>query len=300
MTVSKEADTLRALYQSWTDQMVANPNLTILNLRSMFDEWGQPALEPENVSYKSDHVGGVEAIWALPAGADASRVIIYTHGGGFAVGSAESHRKMAGHLAKVLGMTSVVLHYRRAPEHPFPAQIEDAVAAYKALIAKGYDPKKILTAGDSAGGNLAISSVLKFRDLGLPLPAAVIAYSPWLDMALRGKTLKTNAATDALVSQAILDGMRGMFLGGKTDPLDKLANPLENDFTGFPPLYITCGSAETLQSDSEALFAKAKAQGVNVTLSVVPGMQHVFPALSGRAPEADQELARIAAWYRSL
>lgn len=300
MTVSKEADTLRALYQSWTDQMVANPNLTILNLRSMFDEWGQPALEPENVSYKSDHVGGVEAIWALPAGADASRVIIYTHGGGFAVGSAESHRKMAGHLAKVLGMTSVVLHYRRAPEHPFPAQIEDAVAAYKALIAKGYDPKKILTAGDSAGGNLAISSVLKFRDLGLPLPAAVIAYSPWLDMALRGKTLKTNAATDALVSQAILDGMRGMFLGGKTDPLDKLANPLENDFTGFPPLYITCGSAETLQSDSEALFAKAKAQGVNVTLSVVPGMQHVFPALSGRAPEADQELARIAAWYRAL
>ena len=300
MAISKEADALRALYQSWTDQMVANPNLTILNLRSMFDEWGQPALEPENVSYKSDHVGGVEAIWALPVGADTSRVIIYTHGGGFAVGSADSHRKMAGHLAKALGVTSVVLHYRRAPEHPFPAQIEDAVAAYKALIAKGYDPKKILTAGDSAGGNLAISSVLKFRDLGLPLPAAVIAYSPWLDMALRGKTLKTNAATDALVSQAILDGMRGMFLGGKTDPLDKLANPLENDFTGFPPLYITCGSAETLQSDSEALFAKAKAQGVNVTLSVVPGMQHVFPALSGRAPEADQELARIAAWYRSL
>jgi epsilon-lactone hydrolase len=300
MEISQEADALRALYQSWTDQMVANPNLTILNLRSMFDEWGQPALEPENVSYKSDHVGGVEAIWALPAGADTSRVIIYTHGGGFAVGSAESHRKMAGHLAKALGVTSVLLHYRRAPEHPFPAQIEDAVAAYKALLAQGFEPKKILTAGDSAGGNLAVASVLKFRDLGLPLPGAVIAYSPWLDMALRGKTLETNAGTDALVSRAILEGMRGMFLGGKTDPLDRLANPLENDFTGFPPLYITCGSAETLQSDSESLHAKAKAQGVKTVLSVVPGMQHVFLALSGRAPEADQELARIAAWYRSL
>jgi acetyl esterase/lipase len=119
-------------------------------------------------------------------------------------------------------------------------------------------------------------------------------------MALRGATLETNAATDALVSRVILEGMRGMFLGGKTDPLDKLANPLENDFTGFPPLYITCGGAETLQSDSETLFAKAKAQGVKATLSVVPGMQHVFPALSGRAPEADRELTRIAAWYRSL
>jgi acetyl esterase/lipase len=300
MAISEEADALRALYQSWTDQMVANPNLTILNLRSMFDEWGQPALEPENVSYKSDHIGGVEAIWALPAGADTSRVIIYTHGGGFAVGSADSHRKMAGHLAKALGVTSVVLHYRRAPEHHFPTQIEDAVAAYMALLAQGFEPKNILTAGDSAGGNLAIASVLKFRDLGLPLPGAVIAYSPWLDMALRGATLETNAATDALVNRGLLEGMRDMFLGGKTDPLDKLANPLENDFTGFPPLYITCGGAETLQSDSESLHAKAKAQGVKTVLSVVSGMQHVFPALSGRAPEADQELARIAAWYRAL
>ncbi|MEQ9564939.1 MAG: alpha/beta hydrolase fold domain-containing protein, partial [Pseudomonadales bacterium] len=163
MEISREADTLRALYQNWTDQMVENPDLTIANLRSMFDEWGQPALEPENVSYKSDHVGGVEAIWALPAGADTSRVIVYTHGGGFAVGSADSHRKMAGHLAKVLGVTSVILHYRRAPEHPFPAQIEDAVAAYKALLDKGFKARNILTAGDSAGGNLAIASVLKLR-----------------------------------------------------------------------------------------------------------------------------------------
>ena len=207
---------------------------------------------------------------------------------------------MAGHLAKALGVTAMILHYRRAPEHPYPAQIEDAVSAYKALLAEGYEAKRILTAGDSAGGNLAIASVLKFRELDLPLPGAVIAYSPWLDMALRGDTLKTNAATDALVSRAILEGMAGMFLGGKTDPLDKLANPLENDFFGFPPLYITCGGAETLQSDSEALFNKAKTSGVKAQLSVVQGMQHVFPALSGRASEADAELAKIAAWYKSL
>lgn len=300
MTISNESNVLRDLYQDWTNRMTANPDLSIENLRSMFDEWGQPALEPENVRYKSDHVGGVEAIWALPDGADSSRAIIYTHGGGFAVGSADSHRKMAGHLAKALNVRAVILHYRRAPEHPFPAQIEDAVSAYKALLDQGYKANNLITAGDSAGGNLAIASVLKFRDLGLPLPGAVIAYSPWLDMALRGATLESNASTDALVGKPILEGMAGMFLGDKTDPLDPLANPLENDFTGFPPLYITAGGAETLLSDSETLHAKAKDQGVKTVLSVVPGMQHVFPALSGRAPEANEELQRIADWYQNL
>jgi monoterpene epsilon-lactone hydrolase len=115
-----------------------------------------------------------------------------------------------------------VLHYRRAPEHPFPAQIEDAVAAYKALLERGFDATKLSTAGDSAGGNLAIASALKMRDLRLPLPGSMIAFSPWLDMALRGATLETNSTTDALVGRGILEAMAGMFLGGKTDPL---ANP---------------------------------------------------------------------------
>ena len=300
MAISKEAEVLRDLYQDWTDRMTADPNLSIANLRSMFDEWGQPALEPEDVTYKSDRLGGVETIWAYPAGADRSRVIVYTHGGGFAVGSADSHRKMAAHLAKALGVTTAILHYRRAPEHPFPAQIEDAVAAYRALLDQGFEPSRIATAGDSAGGNLAVAMVLRIRDLGLPLPGAVIAWSPWLDMALRGDTLDTNAQSDKLVSRAILEAMAGMFLGGRTDPLDPLANPLEADFTGFPPLYIAASSDETLTSDARRLHEKATAQGVNSTLSLVPGMQHVFPSLAGRAPEADAEIARIAAWYRAL
>ncbi len=297
--LSPEADALRALYQCWTDRMVAEPGMTMAAMRSMFDEWSQPALEPEQVTYRSDVVGGVPAIWALPVRADTARAILYTHGGGFAVGSADSHRKLAGHLARALGVTACILHYRLAPEHPFPAQLEDAVSAYQDLLARGFSPGKLLTAGDSAGGNLAIATVMKLRDLGQPLPAAVIAYSPWLDMALRGATIESNAATDALVSRGILEAMSGGFLG-ETDPLDPLANPLENDFTGFPPLYINAGGAETLLADSQALQAKAGRQGVKTTLSVVPGMQHVFPSLSGRAPEVDQELERIAAWYRAL
>lgn len=118
MGISPQSDFLRALYQSWSDRMAANPGLTIADLRSLFDEGHQPTLEPEGVTYKSDRLAGIEAIWALPQGADTKQVILYTHGGGFAVGSADSHRKLAGHLAKHLGVTAVVIDYRRAPEHP--------------------------------------------------------------------------------------------------------------------------------------------------------------------------------------
>lgn len=299
---SKESDYLRALYQDWSDRMVANPNMTMSDMRALFDEWEKPTLEPEDVSYKTDTVGGVDAIWAYPIGCDKSKVLIYTHGGGFAVGSSTSHRKLAGHVAKALGVSAIVLDYRRAPEHPFPAQLEDSVSVYQALLASGIKAENIGTIGDSAGGNLAVASVLKFRELGLKLPGYVIAFSPWLDMELTGSTLESNAGTDALVSSAILDAMRGMFLGDNVENLKSapLANPLHADLSGFPPLYINAGSVETLLDDGRCLHALATAAGVNSTMSVVDGMQHVFPCLAGRAPEADEEIKRIAAWYREL
>ncbi|WHZ13114.1 MAG: 6-hexanolactone hydrolase [Burkholderiaceae bacterium] len=298
MKASTESDFLRALYQSWSDRMAANPGLTIADLRSLFDEWHQPTLEPEGVTYKSDTLAGVEALWALPQGADTKKVILYTHGGGFAVGSAASHRKLAGHLAKHLGITAVVIDYRRAPEHPFPAQLEDSTAVYKELLARGFKAADIVTSGDSAGGNLAISTVLKLRQDGMPLPGAVIALSPWLDMEHVGKTLQTNAATDALVSKAILEAMSGMFLGEKGSRTDPLANPLKADYSGFPRLHITAGGSETLLDNAQDLARRAKEAGVSVTLSVVDGMQHVFPFLAGRAVEADDELSRIAKWFK--
>ncbi|MCI4676465.1 alpha/beta hydrolase [Candidatus Mycolicibacterium alkanivorans] len=298
MTVSAEADFLEALYRAWSSRMAADPQMSIGMLRSMFDEWHQPTKEPEAVTYRSDVVAGVEGIWALPLGADTSRVILYTHGGGFATGSAASHRKLAAHLAKALGTTAFVLDYRRAPEHPFPAQIEDATAVYRALLDRGFAPGSIITAGDSAGGNLAVATVLKLRDDGSPLPGAVIAISPWLDMELAGESLTTNAAADGLVSRQILEGMSAMFLGETGKPDDPLANPLYADYTGFPRLYISAGSAETLLDDATRLADRASAAGAEVTLSVVDRMQHVFPCLAGRAPEADAEIARIGSWYR--
>lgn len=299
--VSKEAEYLRALYQDWSERMAANPNMTIADFRSLFDEWEKPTLEPEDVTYKSGTVGGVDVIWAYPIGCDKSKVLIYTHGGGFAVGSSSSHRKLAGHMAKALGISAVVLDYRRSPEHPFPAQLEDAAAVYKALLAAGIKAKDIGTIGDSAGGNMAVSSVLKFRELGLELPGFVIAFSPWIDMELTGKTLETNDPTDALITVPLLQGMIDMFLGGdKAKVRDPLANPLHADFTGYPPLYINAGGAESLLDDARRLYERAVAAGVQAELSVVEGMQHVFPFLAGRAREADEEIARIAAWYQTL
>ncbi|MGJ7498051.1 alpha/beta hydrolase [Variovorax sp. RT4R15] len=298
MENSRQSDILRALYQSWSDRMVANPGLTIADLRSLFDEWHQPTLEPEGVTYKSDVLVGVEAVWALPQGADTTKVILYFHGGGFAVGSSASHRKLAGHLAKHLGVTAVVIDYRRAPEHPFPAQLEDSTAVYKELLARGFKASDIVTSGDSAGGNLAIATVLKLRQDGVALPGAVIAFSPWLDMEHVGTTLQTNAATDVLVNMPILEAMSGMFLGEKGSRTDPLANPLKADYRGFPRLYVNAGDVETLLDNAQDLARIAKAAGVSVTLSVVGGMQHVFPFLAGRATEADDELRRIATWFK--
>lgn len=300
MAQDRETDFLRELYQEWSSRMLANPDMSIAELRSMFDEWGKPAREPEDVTYKSDEVGGVPGIWALPQEAAVSRVVLYTHGGGFAVGSADSHRKLAGHLAKALGLSAFIVDYRRAPEFPFPAQLEDTVSAYLGLVRSGVEPKNITTAGDSAGGNLAIATVLKLRQLGQATPGSVIAISPWLDMALRGETLDVNSETDALVARPILQGMVSMFLGDTTNPLNPLANPLESSFQGFPPLYISAGGAEALLSDAVSLYEKVLHDNAPAVLSVVPDMQHVFPALAGRSIVADRELIKIAEWYRAL
>ncbi len=297
---SAASDALRALYADWSDIIATTPGLTMRLFRSIFDEWHQATREPEDVTYREETVGGVPGIWALPTGADTSEVLLYTHGGGFAVGSASSHRKLAAHVAKALGVTSFVLDYRRAPEHPHPAQVEDGVAAFTALTERGIAPADITTIGDSAGGNLAVAIALALREQGKPLPGRVIAFSPWLDMENLGETLVTNAATDALVTVPLLEGMiAGVLAEGAIDPRTPLANPLYADFTGFPKLYVNAGSVESLADNATRLAEKAGAAGVDVTLSVAEGMQHVFPFLAGNAPEADNEIAAIAKWYRS-
>ncbi|MBU8827729.1 alpha/beta hydrolase [Mycolicibacterium goodii] len=279
--------------------MAATPDLSMRLLRALFDEWHQPTTEPEGVTYRDDTVGGVPGIWCLPVGADTSRVLLYTHGGGFAVGSSSSHRKLAGHVAKTLGCTSFVLDYRRAPEYRHPAQIEDGLAVFDALVATGIAPENITTIGDSAGGNLAVAIALALKDQRRPLPGRVIAFSPWLDMENASETLVSNRNTDALITHELLEGMIASVLGNRVDPKNLLANPLYADFTDFPRLYITAGSVEALLDNATRLAERAKAAGVDVTLSVAEGQQHVYQFLAGRSAVAAQELDKLAHWYHA-
>jgi monoterpene epsilon-lactone hydrolase len=295
-TVKESA--LRDLYLDWSNLM-ATKELDIRLFRSIFDEWHQPTVEPEQVTYKEDVVGGVPGIWALPIGADTSKVVVFTHGGGFAVGSASSHRKLAGHLAKAAGWTAFVVDYRRAPEHPHPAQVEDGVSVIRALLDGGITPENIATAGDSAGGNLAVAIPLALREKGLPLPGHVIAFSPWLDMENKLESLETNDATDALITTPLLEGMIAGVLGGTTSPTAPLANPLYADFHGYPPLYIAAGSVESLVDNATQLAQKAKAAGVDVTLNIAEGQQHVYLVLAGRDPQVDAELGAIGKWLNT-
>jgi monoterpene epsilon-lactone hydrolase len=291
-------DVLRDLYADWANIMATTPDLTMRLFRSIFDEWHQPTVEPEGVTYREDTVGGVPGIWCLPEGADQTKVLLYTHGGGFAVGSASSHRKLAGHVAKELGSVSFVLDYRRAPEFQHPAQVEDGVAAFDALLAAGINAQDITTIGDSAGGNLAIAIALSLKEQGKSLPGQVIAFSPWLDMENKGETLATNNDTDALITPALLEGMIAGVLGSTIDPKTPLANPLYGDFTGFPRLYITAGSVESLLDNATRLEELATAAGVDVSLSIGEGQQHVYPFLAGRSVLVAEEFEKLAAWYR--
>ena len=276
-------DVLHDLYADWSQIMAATPDLThppaALRVRRVAPAHRRTAGCDVPRGHRRRSPGHL-----VPAGGSRqSKVLLYTHGGGFAVGSASSHRKLAGHVAKALGAVSFVLDYRRAPEFGHPAQVEDGVAAFDALVASGIASEDITTIGDSAGGNLAIAIALALKEQGKPGPGSVIAFSPWLDMENTGETLVTNNDTDALITPELLEGMIAGVLGDTVDPKTPLANPLYGDFTGFPRLYVTAGSVESLLDNSTRLAERAKAAGVDVTLSIGEGQQHVYPFLAGRS-----------------
>lgn len=301
MSTPTPTDPLGEIYAHWINELtlLGDAPLSTELLRLIFDDWQRATAEPENVTYQHTQIGGVPGILVTPIGCDRQQVLIFMHGGGFALGSSASHRKLAGHVAKALGVSAFVLDFRLAPDFKFPAQIEDGVAVYRALLAEGHGPEDLTPIGDSAGGNLAISMVFEARNLGMPLPLQVITMSPWLNMENDGITIETNDATDFLITREGLQGNIDRYILGATSPTDPMANPLYQDFTGFPRLYITAGDVESLFSDSVRLNQLALDAGVDVTFSIGEGMQHVFPFLAGRHPRANEEIQRIAKWYRA-
>ncbi|MGW2874145.1 alpha/beta hydrolase [Kitasatospora sp. NPDC001225] len=220
--------------------------------------------------------------------------ILYFHGGGWVFGSPETAMSLTGNLVARTGFRAYSLDYRLAPEHPFPAGIEDALGAYRALLDSGEDPAGIAFAGDSAGGGLSVTTCLAARDAGLPLPAAIVAFSPGLDATRTGESMDTKAGIDPIFTRENLEHTGAMYLAG-TDPHQPLLSPaVLADLTGFPPMLLQAGTNELLLDDSTRMAARARAAGVDVVLDITADVPHVFQSFAGVLDEADQALDRAA------
>lgn len=292
-------DVLKQLYASWLACTAADPDLPLDKIRNLFEHWGDVTAEPGGVDYIEDEVGGIPALWALPKVRTADRTLLCFHGGGYVLGSMYSHRKLYGHFAKATGCAALIVNYARAPENLHPGPVNDCAAAYAGLLKdKGADPAKVAFVGDSAGGALALTTLLRARDLGLPLPAAAVAMAPYLDLEATGETYVTNDAVDVLGARDATLTFVEVFLGPNGNRHDPLASPLYADLAGLPPILLQTGGDDVLLDDSRRFHALALAAGVNVTLEVSPGQQHVFHFLAGLAPEADAAIARAGQWLR--
>jgi acetyl esterase/lipase len=241
--------------------------------------------------------GGVPAEWVSMPGADPQRMLLYTHGGGYTTGSLNTHRRFVGLLSAAAGVRVLNLDYRLAPEHPHPAAVEDATAAYRWLLAHGADPAKVVLGGDSAGGGLAAATLVALRDAGDPLPAGAVLISPWTDLTLTSETMTTRAEVDPMCSAETLKSSADAYLGG-AEPKQPTISPRFADLDGLPPLLVHVGDAEVLLDDSTGLAAAALEAGVDVTLWVAPEMIHVWHVFSGLLPESDVAIAKVADWLR--
>jgi acetyl esterase/lipase len=252
---------------------------------------GSTAGFPGDVRQEVIDADGVRCEWLIPQQAE-DRVMLYLHGGGFVLGWYQMHRTMVAHLAKMAGMKALAVDYRLAPEHPFPAALDDCVAAYRWLLKQGYKPEQIVIAGDSAGGHLTLTTLLKLRDAGDPLPAAGACLSPVGDLHQT-----KYPADDEILHPRAMKLFRSAFVG-KNDPTNPLISPIFADFRGLPPLLIHAGEVEMLSRDAEIVAERAQQAGVDVTLEIYPRMWHAWQIFYPQIPQAGDSLQKIAGFLR--
>ena len=252
---------------------------------------------PNTVSTIPQTINGVPCEWVTLEDTDQNRVLLYLHGGGYVLGSPDSHRYLAWKLAEASGMRVLVVDYRLAPENPFPAAVDDATNCYRWLLDDGFNPKYIAIGGDSAGGGLAAATMVQLKNLGLPQPNCGILLSPWTDLSLSGPSIESNADADVMLTRGALEGMATHYLGER-DRKAPLASPLFADLTGLPPLLIHVGSTEMLLSDAEQLAQKLTEHGGNSTLEIWPKMPHVFQMFGSRIPEGRKAITSLGEYLR--
>lgn len=250
-------------------------------------------LMPAGTQHTQSPLGVLPTEWVENLRRPTQAHLLFFHGGAYVIGSPGSHRNLTAHLASRCGLRVAAVDYRLAPEHPFPAATDDALAAYRALLDLGLSPQQIFIGGDSAGGGLALACAVSLRDAGLPMPAGLICISPWADLGLSGESMTRQSETEVILTQQALADAAALYLG-KTHTQHPLASPLFADLHGLPPLLIQVTDAEILYSDSTRLATVAQQQGVKTTLQIAPGLWHDWQLFAGQMPEADVALKLIA------
>jgi acetyl esterase/lipase len=267
--------------------------MSIEEYRALADQNARfPIRIPRDVEVNRIVVDSIPAAWILPSDADFEKVFLHLHGGGYVIGGIDSHLMMCIPMAQTLKVKVLLPDYRIAPEHPFPAALNNALKIYRWLLVQGYQPNNIIVSGDSAGAGLALATVLSLRDNHEPLPAAVICISPWVDLLHTGESHVTNITTDVVLTTGVLKEWALVYTD-ESNLKNPLVSPVYADFHDFPPLLIQVDSGEVLLDDAKMLANKAKADGVNVTLKIWDGMWHVWQALGGLLPESKKAFEEI-------
>ena len=266
--------------------------------RRRLDEVGAAWPVAEDVKLEAVDLDGVPGEWSIVPGADASRLLIYFHGGGYCSGSIVSHRRMVTEAGRAGGLRTLAVAYRLAPEHPFPAARDDALTVWRRLRKDGYAGRHIALGGDSAGANLTLALVGELKRAGEDLAACLWLVSPWTDLAMSGATLESKSAVDPLIHKAYLEELAAAFAPQGMDRRDPRLSPLYASLEGLPPILIQVGSAETLLDDSVRLAAAAGEADVPVTLEIWPHMIHAWPLWNARLEPGRRALAHAGAFLR--
>jgi epsilon-lactone hydrolase len=277
---------IRRVYHGW------NRGTSVAQMRVDWDTAFESCTVP--VSRKPVSAGVVDGEWIAAKGAQHDKTILYFHGGGFRLGSVASHRELIARIADTSACRVLAIDYRLAPEHRFPAQLEDATTAYRWMLDQGLKPENIAFVGDSAGGNLALAAMLSLRARGLPPPAACVLMSPWTDLAATGASYVSRADADPIHQRPMILALAKNYLGEDGDPRHPLASPLYGDLMGLPPLLIQVGDRETVLDDSTMLADKARAAGIDVELQVWDDMIHVFQMFGAELAEARRAIDSIS------
>nr|MDO8079732.1 alpha/beta hydrolase [Candidatus Freyarchaeota archaeon] len=295
--VSKEMEVIIKLLREFQASQIEP---SVEGMRNGLEQLSSMIKLPKDVKCEPVDAGGVPAEWITTPGVVSRHVILYLHGGGYVGGSIKTHRDLVARISRVSRARVLIIDYQLAPEHPFPAALEDSVAAYRWLVStKGISPDNLIVAGDSAGGGLTVASLVKLRDEGVALPAAAICLSPWTDLACTGKSMKSKAKSDPFITSESGKFMANLYLKG-VDPCDPLASPLYANLQGLPPMLILVGTSEILLDDSVRLAKRAKASGVDVKLDIWEDMIHVFPAFAEVTPEGRQAIEKIGEFIQKF